>query len=106
MELRAITKNERTRLSEVMISSTRPSAKYSCSGSPLMLVKGSTAIDGLSGSGKGLGAAKHGDIRGRDFPEAGDRVHADRLRDVLDVVAPEIDDAMRQQLVDVLEGRR
>ena len=28
-----------------------PSAKYSCSGSPLRLAKGSTAIDGLSGSG-------------------------------------------------------
>jgi hypothetical protein len=27
-----------------------PSAKYSCSGSPLILAKGSTAIDGLSGS--------------------------------------------------------
>ena len=34
-----------------MISSTMPSAKYSCSGSPLILAKGSTAIDGLSGSG-------------------------------------------------------
>ena len=35
--------------SAVMISSTMPSAKYSCSGSPLILAKGSTAIDGLSG---------------------------------------------------------
>ena len=34
-----------------MISSTMPSAKYSCSGSPLILAKGSTAIDGLSGRG-------------------------------------------------------
>src|SRR4051812_47123792 len=32
-----------------MMSSTTPSAKYSCSGSPLMFVKGSTAMDGLSG---------------------------------------------------------
>ncbi len=32
----------------VMISSTMPSAKYSCSKSPLMLVNGRTAIDGLS----------------------------------------------------------
>jgi len=32
-----------------MISSTMPSAKYSCSGSPLILSKGNTAIDGLSG---------------------------------------------------------
>src|SRR6266481_2053688 len=30
-----------------------PSAKYSCSGSPLILAKGRTAIDGLSGSGSG-----------------------------------------------------
>src|ERR1700758_601924 len=37
------------RLSAVMISSTIPSAKYSCSGSPLILAKGSTAIEGLSG---------------------------------------------------------
>jgi len=37
------------RLSAVMISSTIPSAKYSCSGSRLILAKGNTAIDGLSG---------------------------------------------------------
>src|SRR6516162_7159449 len=34
-----------------MISSTMPSTKYSCSGSPLMFWNGNTAIDGLSGSG-------------------------------------------------------
>src|SRR5271167_452175 len=33
----------------VMISSTMPSAKYSCSGSSLILANGNTAIDGLSG---------------------------------------------------------
>src|ERR1051325_9543406 len=32
-----------------MMSSTMPSAKYSCSGSLLMFWNGSTAIDGLSG---------------------------------------------------------
>ena len=53
-EFRAITKNDLTRLSAVMMSSTKPSAKYSCSGSPLRLVNGSTAIEGLSGSGKGV----------------------------------------------------
>ena len=36
--------------SAVVMSSTMPSAKYSCSGSPLMFWNGSTAIDGLSGS--------------------------------------------------------
>src|SRR5208337_171023 len=34
----------------VMMSSDMPSAKYSCSASPLMLANGSTAIDGLSGA--------------------------------------------------------
>ena len=34
-----------------MRSSTRPSAKYSCSTSPLMFAKGRIATDGLSGSG-------------------------------------------------------
>src|SRR5262249_40877408 len=39
-----------------MMSSTMPSAKYSCCGSPLRLVKARTAMDGLSGSlGAGLG---------------------------------------------------
>jgi hypothetical protein len=38
----------------VIISSTMPSAKYSCSGSPLMFWNGKTAIDGLSGSGSPL----------------------------------------------------
>src|SRR5262249_21108900 len=37
----------------VMMSSVMPSVKYSCSGSADMLVKGSTAIDGLSGNGGG-----------------------------------------------------
>jgi alpha-ketoglutarate-dependent 2,4-dichlorophenoxyacetate dioxygenase len=39
-------------LIEEMISSTMPSAKYSCSGSPDMFWNGRTAIDGLSGSGR------------------------------------------------------
>src|SRR6516225_1276544 len=52
LELRAMTKSQRIRESAVIISSTMPSAKYSCSGSPLMLAKGNTAIDGLSGRGK------------------------------------------------------
>jgi hypothetical protein len=52
LELRAMTNSQRMRLSAVMISSTMPSAKYSCSGSPLILAKGSTAIDGLSEFGK------------------------------------------------------
>ena len=46
-----MTKNQRSLDSAVMMSSLMPSEKYSCSGSPLMLVKGSTAMAGRSGSG-------------------------------------------------------
>ena len=35
--------------SEVIRSSAMPSAKYSCSASPLMLTNGRTATDGLAG---------------------------------------------------------
>jgi hypothetical protein len=45
-ELRAMTKNQRSFDRPVMMSSEMPSAKYSCSGSPLILANGSTAIDG------------------------------------------------------------
>ena len=38
------------RESAVVMSSTMPSTKYSCSASPLMFWNGSTAMDGLSGS--------------------------------------------------------
>ena len=56
-ELRAITKNQRTRDSAVMMSSLIPSEKYSCSPSPLMLSKASTAIAGRSGTGNARGGA-------------------------------------------------
>src|SRR6202790_2551508 len=46
-----MTNSDLKRDSAVMISSTMPSAKYSCSGSPDMFWNGRTAIDGLSGSG-------------------------------------------------------
>jgi hypothetical protein len=39
------------------MSSTMPSAKYSCSGSALMFWNGSTAIDGLSGTAGVAGVA-------------------------------------------------
>src|SRR6516165_9474694 len=48
VELRAMTNRDLKRDSAVVISSTIPSAKYSCSGSSLMLSNGSTAIEGLS----------------------------------------------------------
>src|SRR4051812_6766296 len=56
-ELRAITNSDRNRDNSVMMSSVMPSVKYSCSGSSLMLWKGSTAIDGLSGKPSPVSAA-------------------------------------------------
>src|SRR5512139_3963129 len=38
----------------VIISSVIPSLKYSCFGSSLILAKGSTAIEGLSGRGNAI----------------------------------------------------
>ena len=52
-----MTNSQRICESAVIISSTMPSAKYSCSGSPLILANGNTAIDGLSGSGRAGGSA-------------------------------------------------
>jgi hypothetical protein len=51
--LRAMTNSQRIRDSAVMISSTMPSTKYSCSGSPLILANGRIAIEGLSGERQG-----------------------------------------------------
>ena len=48
-----MTKSQGIRANAVIMSSTTPSAKYSCSGSPLMFWNGRTAIEGLSGSGSG-----------------------------------------------------
>src|SRR3990170_8652361 len=48
--LRAITCRPEILERSVMMSSVMPSEKYSCSGSPLMLLKGNTAIDGRSGA--------------------------------------------------------
>src|SRR5271168_4413472 len=50
-ELREMTNIDRKRDKAVVISSTMPSEKYSCSGSALRFWNGSTTIDGLSGTG-------------------------------------------------------
>src|SRR5437899_6218476 len=99
-----MTKSQRMRDSAVMISSTMPSAKYSCSGSPLILANGSTAIDGLSGSARAGGSAAptrtegalpspaRGRSRGR-VREGAFRLHsvdAHRPGDVLDLLLAEI----------------
>src|SRR6201987_1364067 len=75
-----MTKSQRMRLSAVMISSTIPSAKYSCSGSPLMLANGRTAIEGLSGSGSGFGRPGLAGLWGRPA----DPVHTDWSGDILE----------------------
>ena len=55
-----MTGNEREYESAVMMSSVKPSAKYPCSTSPLMLVNGRTATESRLSTGsraKGAGAA-------------------------------------------------
>src|SRR5215471_17010480 len=52
LELREITESHLMRDRPVMISSTMPSAKYSCSRSPLMVWNGRTAIEGLVGNAR------------------------------------------------------
>src|SRR5215510_8522083 len=87
LEFRAITNNHLNRESAVVISSTIPSAKYSCSGSPLMFSNGNTAIEGLSGSAsavfagvtdcspRGIQAGRQRRIRHDPaIPDAGDQV--------------------------------
>jgi hypothetical protein len=60
-ELRAITANQRRCESAVVRSSVMPSAKYSCSASPVMFVKGSTTSMGrLDGDGALSGSAGAG----------------------------------------------
>src|SRR5262249_38476107 len=84
LELRAMTKSQRMRLSAVMISSTIPSAKYSCSGSPLILAKGNTAMDGLSGSGSAGGAGVGALLA------AANPVDAHSPRDIFDLLLAQI----------------
>jgi hypothetical protein len=53
VELREITITSGILEISVMMSSVMPSEKYSCSGSLDILSKGSTAMEGFSGSGNG-----------------------------------------------------
>ena len=77
-----MTKKRRKRERSVITSSVMPSANSSCLASPPMFGNGSTAIDGLSGSGKGaLGEAARGGSR-----VDADAVGVHRSRDVLDLL--------------------
>ena len=57
LELRAITIRPAIFDKSVMMSSLMPSEKYSCSGSPDMLVNGKTAIDAVATFGCGFAAS-------------------------------------------------
>src|SRR6516164_5909071 len=67
-----MTKSQGNREIAVMISSTTPSTKYSCSGSPLRFWNGNTANDGLSGSGSADGTDADGFLAAL-APEPGKR---------------------------------
>src|SRR5208282_6301673 len=70
LELRAITVRPAIFDRSVMMSSVMPSEKYSCSGSPDMLVKGRIAIDSVATLGSGflpLGLARLGAALGCHF---------------------------------------
>jgi hypothetical protein len=56
LELRAITVRPAIFDKSVMMSSLTPSEKYSCSGSPDMLVNSKTAIDAAAALASGLAA--------------------------------------------------
>src|SRR3954452_10765562 len=71
---RAITNSALKRESAVITSSTSPSAKYSCSGSPLMFVNGRTAMEGLSGSGSGFVSLRRGRVHSFGMPLAPVRI--------------------------------
>jgi hypothetical protein len=75
--------------SAVMISSTIPSTKYSCSGSPLILANGNTAMDGFSGSGSaGASVAGYSRLMGADEEGTHERLKALR-HEQLDPKIPE-----------------
>src|SRR5512143_287260 len=52
---------------DVMISSVNPSVKNSCLGSPVMFSNGSTAMEGLSGSGNDVFSVKKEKIPGEEI---------------------------------------
>src|ERR1700730_15999299 len=110
-----MTKSQRMRESAVMISSTMPSAKYSCSGSPLMLANGNTAIDGLSGRGNcsGSGGPPPDPCGGLSPPPRGvggwafrsHPVHPHRAGNVLDLLLAQIHKDKGQPVADVIVNR-
>src|ERR1700682_4258660 len=72
------------RESAVMMSSTMPSAKYSCSASPLKFWNGRTAIDGFSGRASVGNACVSG--AGRAGGSRSDAIDPDRPGNILDLL--------------------
>ena len=91
-ELRAMTNSDLNRESAVMMSSTTHLQKYSCSGSPLMFVNGSTAM-GAEGR-RALG-------RERWLRASGPH----RLVNVFDLLLAQVRVGQRQSLADIPVSR-
>ena len=102
-ELREITSRSRKRDSSVMMSSVRPSAKNSCSGSPLMLANGSTAIEGLAAA---VWRSRLARVPRRQPAVEHDGIGADRPGDVLDRLLAEIREGELEPGADLLAHRR
>ena len=100
-ELRAMTDRPEIFERSVMRSSVMPSEKYSCSGSPLMLVKGSTTIDGRS--------VAEASVLTRDIAMAGrgegDAVDPDRPLDVLQHLLAHVLEGELEPVADVIANR-
>ena len=87
-ELRAITMSCESFDSAVMMSSEMPSAKYSCSGSPLMLANGRTAIDAAGLADNDEARSRASDI-GRPDPRGED---SQWPCDILERLFPQVDE--------------
>src|SRR6266566_2861072 len=89
-----------------MISSAIPSAKYSCSGSPLMFWNGSTAMEGLSGNGGGLSAGLR-NTRGSLslFTVRTHLIGPDWLLNVLHLLSTKVHEGHRQDLAHLIARR-
>src|SRR3979411_2004325 len=98
-----MTSRSRKRDSSVMMSSVRPSAKNSCSGSPLMLTSGRTAMDGVLAIGIATRGALATGGGGRLKPDPKD---ADGTGDILDALVTDIlERDVVQSLADLIAHR-
>ena len=85
-----------------MMSSEIPSEKYSCSGSPLILLKGRTAIDGLSASASSTGVVS---LLARGHVAESDVEDAHRELDVLELLLADIFKQQVEPVADIVAHR-